>query len=135
MRASSFINRYLSFRFGSDAIAALFRFGYEDIDLFRVEGNVFFMAHGVIDMFSKTNYFDGNSGSQQNTPSTSNPFDKSENGVPEYTFAFGGEGQVDITSYLSLDTSAYLVTVWNKDNVTSPATLDFQFSLGLSLYY
>ena len=131
----SFITRYLSYRFGSDAIAALFRFGYEDIDLFRVEANVFFMAHGVIDMYSKTNYFDENSGSLQNTPSTSNPFDKSENGVPEYTFAFGGEGQIDITSYLSLDTSAYLVTVWNKDNVTSPATLDFQFSLGLSLYY
>ena len=131
----NFITRYLSYRFGSDAIAALFRFGYEDIDLFRVEANVFFMAHGVIDMYSKTNYFDENSGSQQNTPSTSNPFDKSENGVPEYTFAFGGEGQIDITSYLSIDTSAYLVTVWNKDNVTCPATLDFQFSLGLSLYY
>ena len=131
----NFISRYLSFRFGSDAIAALFRFGYEDIDLFRIEGNAFFMVHGIINMFSKTDYYSEDSGSPENTPSGQNPFDKTESGVPEYTFAIGADGEIDITSYLSLDTSCYLVSVWNKDNAESPVKLDVQFSLGLRLYY
>ena len=131
----NFISRYLSFRFGSDAIAALFRFGYEDIDLFRIEGNAFFMVHGIINMFSKTDYYSEDSGSPENTPSGQNPFDKTESGVPEYTFTIGADGEIDITSYLSLDTSCYLVSVWNKDNDESPVKLDVQFSLGLRLYY
>lgn len=131
----NFISRYLSFRFGSDAIATLFRFGYEDIDLFRIEGNAFFMVHGIINMFSKTDYYSEDSGSPENTPSGQNPFYKTESGVPEYTFAIGADGEIDITSYLSLDTSCYLVSVWNKDNDARPVELDVQFSLGLRLYY
>lgn len=130
-----FITRYLSFPFGSDAIASLLRFGYNDIDLFKAEANIFFMAHGVIDKFSKTDYFSETTGKPQNTPSTSNPFDPDDSGVPEYTLAIGGEGSVNATSYLTIDAGAYLITVWNKDNAKKPAEFDFQLSIGLTIHY
>lgn len=130
-----FITRYLSFPFGSDAIAGLLRFGYNDIDLFKAEANIFFMTHGIIDKFSKTDYFSESSGKPQNTPSTENPFDNTEEGVPEYTLAIGGEGSINATSYLTIDAGAYFITVWNKYNVARKTAFDFQLSMGLSIYY
>lgn len=130
-----FITKYLSFPFGSDAIAGLLRFGYNDIDLFKAEANIFFMTHGIIDKFSKTDYFSESSGKPQNTPSTENPFDNTEKGVPAYTLAIGGEGSINATSYLTIDAGAYFITVWNKDNVARKTAFDFQLSMGLSIYY
>lgn len=128
------ISRYLSFPFGSDAVAALLKFGYNDIDLYRVEGNIFFMAHGVIRKDSITTQYTGPA-SVPVAPSTSNPFDPAESGEVEYTFAFGGEGTVDPLSFLSIDAGAYCFFIWNKDNSPSPCSVDFQLSLGLTLKY
>ena len=128
------ISRYLSFPFGSDAVAALLKFGYNDIDLYRVEGNIFFMAHGVIKKDSITTQYTGPA-SVPVAPSTSNPFDPAESGEVEYTFAFGGEGTVDPLSFLSIDAGAYCFFIWNKDNSPSPCTVDFQLSLGLTFKY
>ena len=129
------ISRYLSFPFGSDAVAALLRFGYNDIDLYKVEGNMFFMAHGVIDKTSVTKQYDGPGATSDWAPSTSNPFDKTETGPVEYMFAFGAEGEVEPLSFLSVNAGAYCFFTWNKDNVASPCAFDFQLSLGLTLKY
>ena len=126
------ITRYLSFPFGSDAIAAILRVGYDDMKLYRVSMPLFFMAHGVIDAWSKTDY--GNAFNPV-APSTENPFDSSENGVVEYTFAFGAEGEIRPLPYLSIDAGAYAFFVWNKDNVPKPCSFDMQFSLSLTLEY
>ena len=129
------ISRYLSFPFGSDAIAALLKFGYDDIDLYRVEGNIFFMAHGVIGKDSITTQYTGPSDASGSAPSTSNPFDPSETGEVEYTFAFGAEGEVRPLSFLSIDAGAYCFFIWNKDNSPAPCSIDFQLSLGVTLRY
>ena len=129
------ISRYLSFPFGSDAIAALIRFGYNDIDLFEIEGNLFFMAHGVIGKDSITTQYNGPSDESMAAPSTSNPFNPEENGSDEYTFAFGAEGKVSPLSFLSMDAGAYCFFIWNKDNDPSPCSIDFQLSLGLTIRY
>lgn len=129
------ISRYLSFPFGSDAIAALIRFGYNDIDLFEIEGNLFFMAHGVIGKDSITTQYNGPSDASMAAPSTSNPFNPDENGSVEYTFAFGAEGEVSPLSFLSMDAGAYCFFIWNKDNDPSPCSIDFQLSLGLTIRY
>ena len=126
------ITRYLSFPFGSDAIAAIVRVGYDDMDFYRVSVPLYFMAHGVIDAWSKTGY--GNDFNPV-SPSTENPFDSLERGEVEYTFAFGAEGEIRPLSYLSIDAGAYAFFVWNKDNSSHPCSFDIQFSLGLSLYY
>lgn len=129
------ISRYLSFPFGSDAIAALIRFGYNDIDLYEIEGNLFFMAHGVIGKNSITTQYKGPSDASMAAPSTSNPFNPDENGSVEYTFAFGAEGEVSPLSFLSMDAGAYCFFIWKKDNNPSPCSIDFQLSLGLTIRY
>ena len=128
------ISRYLSFPFGSDAIAADIRFGYRDIDRFMVEGNAFFMAHGVIDKFSKVAKYNGGE-TVQVTPSNVNPFDGNDNGPVEYTFAIGGDGSFNITDFLSLEAGAYGFFVWNKDNRKAPCVFDLQIAVGMTLEY
>ncbi len=130
------IARYLSFPFGSDAIAAALRFGYRDIDSFDVNANLFFMAHGVIRKYSKIDYYREDGGLVTNTPSTQNPFDpNAEENMVEYTFGVGVDASIDLTSYLSVESGLYLITVWNKGNVARSAVCDMQFSIGLTLKY
>ena len=126
------ITRYLSFPFGSDAVAGIIRVGYDDMKFYRISVPLYFMAHGIIDEMSKTDY--GNSFNPI-APSTENPFDSSENGVVEYTFAIGAEGEIRPLPYLSIDAGAYAFFIWNKDNVSKPCSFDLQVSLSLSLEY
>ena len=126
------ITRYLSFPFGSDAIAGIIRVGYDDLNFYRVSVPVYFMAHGVIGKWSRTDY--GNAFNPV-APSTENPFDSTESGAVEYTFAFGAEGEIRPLPYLSIDAGAYAFLIWNKDNVPGPCSFDIQFSLGLTLKY
>ncbi len=129
------IARYLSFPFGSDAIAAIFRFGYDDIDLFRLAGNIFFMAHGVIDEKSVTDYYGEGKHLYPITPSTQNPFNPNESGVPEYSFSIGADGTVRIAPFFSVDAGLYATFTWNMDNVDSPCQADLRLSLGCTLEY
>ena len=132
------ITRYLSFPFGSDAIAGLFRFGYDDIDLFRIEGSVFFMAHGIIDEKSVTKYYDGTFSGNPSTPSTENPFNPGENkdnNSPEYTFVLGGSGELRAASWFSVEAGVYSMLVWNKDNEPDAFEPDIQLSLGCTFRY
>ena len=130
------IARYLSFPFGSDAIAAALRFGYRDIDLFDVNVNLFFMAHGVITKYSKIDYYREDGGLVTNTPSTENPFDPDADGDSvEYTFGIGADAVLELTSYFSIKSGLYLITVWNKGNVAKPPIMDVQFDIGFTLKY
>lgn len=130
------IARYLSYPFGSDAIAAALRFGYRDIDFFDINANLFFMAHGVITKYSKIDYYREDGGLVTNSPSTENPFDPdaAENMV-EYTLSLGADVSFDITSYFSIGSGLYFITVWNKGNIAKAAVSDVQFSFDFTLRY
>ncbi len=133
------IYRYLSFPFGSDAIASLLSVGYKKPGVFDVTGNMFVLAHGVIDKFSVTSWYGetnklGN-GELTTAPSTINPFDKDESGEIEYTFALGAEVEYSPLSWLDLNFSAYLVSKANLHNKAYVNCYDLQLSFGASIKY
>ena len=122
-------------------LSARAEFGYNDIDLFRVEGSMMFTAHGIVSKDSSVHQYDGTGQVVPSTPSTENPF-AGENGAwelssgtVEYSFVFGGEGEMKVTSWFSFSASAYFCLVWNKDNVSKPCAFDTQLSLGAVFKY
>lgn len=128
------ITRYLAYPFGADTIATMTRFGYDSMSFYRIQGVAAFMVHGIINKYSTVTWYKGGE-KVWTTPSTENPFDTTEKGEVEYTLAAGFEAELDFTSYLSIGSGVYLVTVWNKDNQAAGAELDFQFSLSAKLYF
>lgn len=129
------IFRYLSFPFGSDAISGLLSAGYKKPGLFDVTGNLFVMAHGVIDKFSNTRWYQDGDTIGGNTPSTSNPFNPNESGSIEYTFAFGIDGEYSPLSWLDFNVGVYFITIANLGNISGKNASDIQLSLGMRVYY
>ena len=135
----SIISRYLSFPFGSDALAGLVRFGYTDPGRFQAEANLMVLAHGIMSKDSSLAWYTGTE-TVVDTPSTENPFASGNygelgSGEVEYSLIAGGEGSVNITSWLSLKGALYLNCYWNKDNQASSLKTDLQFSAGLRFHW
>lgn len=133
------IFQYLSFPFGSDAIAGLLRFGYERPSLWRVNFDAFFMAHGIIRKFSLTKFYPEGSaegfGDELLSPSTVNPSDTSENGPVEYTLVLGGTAIWDVYSWLKLEGSLYYIGVLNKNNRKTNWLSDVQLGVNVTISY
>lgn len=132
----SFLERYLSFPFGSDAIAGVLSIGYEKPGRFDITGRLFVMAHGVIDEYSSIRQYDGGE-VIINTPSTSNPLGTGEDkgGVAEYTVVSGIDAVYYLKDWLPINAGINLMAVWNQGNYSSPVKYDVQFNLGFSLRY
>ena len=90
------IFRYLSFPFGSDAIAATVKAGYRKPGDWSFELSAFAMAHGVIDKYSNINETQSADQYTENkAPSTENIFGsdaEQKGGVVEYTLDVGADG-------------------------------------------
>ena len=136
------LTRYLSLPYGSDAIAGLFRFGYNDIDSFKVEGDVMFMAHGIVSAYSSIREYTG-SESVATTPSTENAFTDEDydslynvlsDGEVEYSLIFGAGGEKQVTKWFSFDASLYFNVYWNKDNLSTCTKFDIQLAVGLKFF-
>lgn len=125
------LSDYLSYPFGSDAIAALCKFGYSKVNKFDLTGYLFYMVHGVIRADSLTNYY-GAGENKTYTPSTQNPFDPSNSGVVEHSFIIGFNSSFAILKNLDLTAGTSFETVWNKGNVKQPALSGFALHFGLS---
>ena len=134
-----FVERYLSFPFGSDALACQLQAGYNTPGLYDIKAKAFFMAHGVMDKNSTIRqYRDGDK--VVHAPSTSNPLastpgSEDKGGVVEYTLRTGLEAEYRPLSYLPINAGIYLITVWNKGNYSVPVCFDVQFNLGFKLIY
>lgn len=134
--SQSFLERYLSFPFGSDALAGILKFGYKKLDVFDISTSIFLMAHGVIDEFSTITQYHG--GEQiTNTPSTTNPFapTESKGGKAEYTVIPSINLSYYIKPWLPLNIGVDLICIWNKENYSAPVVYDLQLNLGLSIKY
>lgn len=133
------LSRYLSLPYGSDSIAALLRFGYNDIDLFSVESDIMFLVHGIVSEYSGVWEYTGTE-EAVSTPSTTNAFVDDtydsvfgvlSSGEVEYSLVFGAGGEMQVTRWFSFETSLYFDLCWNKDNAASDLTMDVQFALSL----
>lgn len=135
-KGQTFLERYLSFPFGSDAIVGQLRSGYTQPGLFSVMGSARFMAHGVIDEYSSIRQYKGGE-PIISTPSTSNPLGEGEDkgGAVEYTLVLGLEGQYEIFPWLPVTAGINFVSVWNRGNFHAPAQFDVQLDFGITLKY
>ena len=129
--------RYLSLPYGSDSIAGLYRFGYNNLQRYKLEGDVMFLVHGIMNEYSEVN----SKQDYSSTPTTSNSSYTGdyysslqlEDGEVEYSLIFGGRGSLKITRWLSLSGSMFFNIYWNKDNVDENNAMDVQLSLGLKI--
>lgn len=126
-----YLRKYITYRYGGDAAVGDLCFGYRVPALWHVECETFFMAHGVVRSDSAYGQYTGTE-LVPHTPSTSNPFDPSENGSVEYTLSVGVHGGWRPLRWLSLQAGADVVTQWNRWNVERSAATDIQFFLGVS---
>ena len=129
------VSRYLSYAFGSDALAVQFKLGYRKFDAYAWEGMVFMMAHGIIDKYSKTYYY-GDYTDYYDTSfvpgflCTKNPFDSSETGEIEYSAIVGGKGEYKLTDRLTVNGSAYALGALNFGNEDGETKFDLQLTAG-----
>lgn len=133
------ISRYLSLPFGSDALAALFRVGYNHLDKFKVESNLMLMAHGIISKDSTLKWYTGDE-AVPTAPSTENDFAEDHygelsEGEIEYSAIIGGEGEMAVNEWFSIKGALYLNMYLNKDNEDSSLTGDLQLSVGLRFHW
>jgi len=127
------VSRYLSYAFGSDALAVQFKLGYRKFDSYAWEGMVFLMAHGIIDKYSRTHYYGDNS--TDSTPGflcTANPFDSSETGEIEYSAIVGGKGEYKLNDRITVNGSAYALGALNFGNEDGETRFDLQLTAGCS---
>ena len=125
--------QYLSFPFGSDALAFQTSFKYTVPFKWEAGAELFFMAHGVTNKNSINSRYDENSTDE--VPGflmTENPFDENNKGSIEYTYRLGLNGKIYLVDNLSISTALDLIWITNFDNQKDVGKGDVQFTFAIS---
>ena len=122
--------QYLSYPFGSDALAVLGGFSYTVPHEWSAGLKLFFMAHGVTDENSIAKKYDGTENYIPGWLATMNPFDPSENGDISYTYNVGFDGEYYVLDNLSFSSSIDFIYAVNFENMKGNQ-FDIQWTLGM----
>lgn len=122
----TYVREYLSFPFGSDALAFLGEISYTIPNGWSAGTKLFYMAHGVTDKNSIAKKYDGSNTEVPGFLMTSNPFDESETGKITHSFVIGLEGEYQILDNLSISSSIDFIA--ETDERTA---FDLQWTLGM----
>ena len=123
--------QYLSFPFGSDALAFSLDASYNVPLSWKAGFNFFAMVHGVTGVNSVVGKYDGTQDGNYGWLTTQNPFNPDEKGSLSYTFDFGLYGQVHFLDNLSLSSSLDFIWAVNHENMAGNDQFDLQFTLSL----
>ena len=128
----SYNRQYLSFPFGSDALAALLDVTYTNPMKWSLGMNIFAMMHGTTDIDSTAMRYDGNITEVPGWISDKNPFDAydKKNSI-SYTFDIGFNAGCYLTRNLSLNAAVDFIYVANMDNIAGNSRQDIQFTLAV----
>lgn len=125
-----FYRQYLSFPFGSDAIAIKITTSYTVPLKWEVGLNLFFMAHGITNVNTINGRYDNNSSDYvPGALATENPFTL-EKGNISYTYDAGIHGEYHILRNLKLETSLDFIYIANYENGNTNV-FDVQWTFGL----
>lgn len=123
--------QYLSFPFGSDALAAMLDVSYTNPMKWSLGMNLFVMAHGITNINTKGEiYPENNSGKLPGWIMTENPF-TGEKGEISYTFDIGFNAECYLMRNLSVSAAADFIYVVNMDNIAGKNRQDLQFTLAV----
>ena len=123
--------QYLSFPFGSDALAALLDVSYTNPMRWSIGMNLFAMAHGITNITTKGEiYQNNNSGKLPGWIMTENPF-TGDKGEISYTFDIGFNAKCYLMRNLSVSAAADFIYVVNMDNKAGQNRQDLQFTLAV----
>ena len=123
--------QYLSFPFGSDALAALLDVSYTNPMKWSIGMNFFAMAHGITNINTKGEiYQNNNSGKLPGWIMTENPF-TGDKGEISYTFDIGFNAKCYLMRNLSVSAAADFIYVVNMDNIGGQNRQDLQFTLAV----
>ena len=121
--------QYLSFPFGSDALAGLLSVSYTIPQKVSAGVNLFIMAHGITNI--DTEGFKYGNGTRDYVPgilATEHPKTE-EKGVLSYTFNIGLEAEYYILKNMSIATSIDLIHIQNMNNASGNNETDIQLTL------
>ena len=121
---------YLSYPFGSDALAVLGGFSYTVPHGWSAGLKLFFMVHGVTDENSIAKKYDGSETYVPGWIATKNPFDPAEYGDISYTYNIGLDGEYYVLDNLSFSSSVDFVYIVNFDNKPGNQ-FDIQWTVGM----
>ena len=124
--------QYLSFPFGSDAMATLLDVTYTNPMKWSLGINLFVMAHGITNINTKGEIYpsENNSGKLPGWIMTENPF-TDEKGEISYTFNIGFNAECYLMRNLSVSAAADFIYVVNMDNKAEQNRQDLQFTLAV----
>lgn len=129
-----FLKECVGYRYGGDAVVADLRSSYEKTGLWGIDGEIFYMAHGIM---KNDIYEDWIYGEKTEAPSTEdiaygkNPENaQNASGEVEHILRLSIYGNYQLLSYMKLYAGLDNFYVWNKENKKAPVALDFQMHLG-----
>ena len=125
-----FRRQYLSYPFGSDALAIWGGFSYTVPHSWSIGLKLFFMMHGVTDCNSIAKKYDGTESYVPGWITTKNPFDPTEYGDISYTYDIGLDGEYYVFDNFSISSSIDFVYVINFDNKPGNQ-FDIQWTVGM----
>ena len=129
---------FLGYRYGSDSAVANLNATWRKPGFLTLSANLFFMAHGTHDKWTKWNLVGGNGDQWKNTsvtPTSSHEtgnyrYDTSDRDAVCYTFDAGLYGSVNLNSRLNVYAQADFIAVRNIMNRSGVNENDFQFVVG-----
>ena len=127
----SYNRQYLSFPFGSDALAALLDVTYTNPMKWSLGMNIFAMMHGTTDIDSTAKRYDGEMTEVPGWISDKNPFEDDGKNSISYTFDIGFNAGCYLTRNLSLNAAVDFIYVANMDNIAGNSRQDIQFTLAV----
>ena len=127
----SYNRQYLSFPFGSDALAALLDVKYTNPMKWSLGMNIFAMMHGTTDIDSTAKRYDGEMTEVPGWISDKNPFEDDGKNSISYTFDIGFNAGCYLTRNLSLNAAVDFIYVANMDNIAGNSRQDIQFTLAV----
>lgn len=140
---------FLGYKYGGDAIVANLNGGFKVFDKWYIEGNIFYMAHGTHDKWTRwarvsNEPDDGNTAGTAPYPNQSTPTDthypqnskdtnaRNRNAV-SHTLVAGVNGGYTILPGFNVFGQLDFINVWNPGNIKDvPAQFDMQLTVGLS---
>ena len=137
---------YMGYRYGGDAIVLDMRLGYESYARWNAGFELFYMAHGTVDIYTRWREYEDGAGSGPSAPTDSYPGTGTyhpdgdahlagKNAV-EHTIVVGGKVGHEFLPGVTVSTGLDLITVLNTGNrKEGGTTYDLQWTTGISYRY
>ena len=128
---------FLGYKYGGDAIVAAINVEFDTFDRWDIEGNLFYMAHGTHDRWTKwkktLDYEDTSPPTDHHYGENyKDPDAKNKRNTVSHTLVAGIAGEYRILKNLSVFGQLDFINIWNNKNIKGEYTDDLQFTLRLS---